>query len=54
VALNNADQCAVALVMSDAVAWRQLTGLSVPTADLAMRGGVELLRPLLDVRGIIV
>jgi hypothetical protein len=44
---------AAALVMSEAVAWRQLTELSVPPADLSMRGSEELLRPLLDVRGII-
>ena len=48
-----AENHAAALVMSEAVAWRQLTGLSVRRVDLSMRGDEELLRPLLDVRGII-
>lgn len=40
--------------LSERAAWRQLTGLTVPDAAIRADGDARLLRPLLDVRSIIV
>jgi hypothetical protein len=43
-----------ALLMAPRLAWRQLTGLPVPTGEYATEGDERLATPLLAVRGIIV
>ena len=48
-----AEEPEAVLVMPEAVAWRQLTGLPVRFDDLSMSGNEKLLRPLLEVRSII-
>ena len=45
---------AATLGMAPQVAWRQLTGLPVSTGQYAVGGDDSLVRPLLEVRGIIV
>lgn len=39
--------------LPEAVAWRQLTGLPVPETSVRLEGPDHLVRPLLQVRGII-
>jgi hypothetical protein len=44
---------AAALDLQETVAWRQLTGLAVPDDAISTVGPDQLVRPLLEVRGII-
>jgi len=45
---------AATLRMAPQTAWRQLTGLPVSAGEYATEGDDRLIRPLLDVRSIIV
>jgi hypothetical protein len=48
-----AEEPAAFIDLPAAVAWRQLTGLAVPEDAIQVEGPNNLVKPLLDVRGII-
>ena len=48
-----APEPAATLDLNEMIAWRQLTGLPVPDDEVSAEGPDSLVRPLLQVRGII-